>query len=164
MAEDGDAGRPGGAGDSGCPPGEGCTRRRILNAFLASGAVATGGAVAYPLARFLLPPDVAEAAVASVTAGKVADFPVNSGRIFKMGSRPGILVRLPNGEFRAFSAVCTHLSCRVQYKPDAKLLWCACHNGTFDLTGRNIAGPPPRPLETFTANVRGDEVIVSKGS
>ena len=133
-----------------------------MNACLAGGALATGGMVTYPLARFLLPPETAEAAVASVVAGKVSDFPINSGKIFRMGSKPGLLVRLPSGEFKAFSAVCTHLSCRVQYRPDTKLIWCACHNGTFDLTGKNIAGPPPRPLETFSAKVLGGEVVVSR--
>lgn len=162
---------PGEGAGSPAPSGEdGCTRRRVLNAFLASGAVATGGAVGFPIARFLLPPEQAEAAVASVVAGdekgpfKVSAFPAGSGRIFKMGSQPGILVRLASGEFRAFSAKCTHLSCLVQYEPHKKLIWCACHNGTYDLNGKNIAGPPPRPLAAFTANVRGDEVVVSRGA
>jgi Rieske Fe-S protein len=146
------------------PPAEGCTRRGVINAFLASGVVATGGSVAYPLARFLLPPEQAESAVSSVVAAKASEIPVNSGKIFKMGSQPGLLVRLPNGEFRAFSAKCTHLSCLVQYRPDTKLIWCACHNGTYDLTGKNISGPPPRPLAAYTAAVRGDEVVVSRGA
>jgi cytochrome b6-f complex iron-sulfur subunit len=135
---------------------------------LASGAVATSGAVAYPLARFLLPPEEAESAVASAVAGKVSEFPVNSGRIFRMGSRPILLLRLPNGEFRAFSAKCTHLSCLVRYKPDTKMIFCACHGGTFDLTGKNVSGPPPRPLEPFEVSVRGEkdkaEVVVSRAS
>jgi Rieske Fe-S protein len=158
------AGSPAPSGD------DGCTRRRVLNAFLASGAVATGGAVAFPIARFLLPPEQVEAAVASVVASdsktgkpfQVSQFPVNHGESFRMGSQPGLLVRLQNGEFRAFSAKCTHLACLVQYRQDTKLIWCACHNGTYDLTGKNISGPPPRPLTPYTANVRGDEVVVSR--
>jgi len=154
------------------PEDDGCTRRRALNALLASGAIATGASVAYPLAGFLLPPKEAEAATASVVAGdkngpfKASEFPVNTGRSFKMGSQPGLLVRLPNGEFRAFSAKCTHLSCLVSYRPDTKLIWCACHGGAYDATGKNIAGPPPRPLTAFTANVnvKGDEIIVSRGA
>ncbi len=148
-----------------------CTRRRALNALLASGAVATGASVAYPLGGFLLPPKEAEAATASVVAAdkdgnpfKVSKFPPNSGQSFRMGSRPGLLIRLPDGEFRAFSAKCTHLSCLVTYRPDTKLIWCACHAGAYDLEGRNIAGPPPRPLTPFSANVKGDEIIVSKGA
>lgn len=160
---------PSKAPDPGAPPGPpddpgGCTRRRMVGTILASGALATGGSVAYPIANFLLPPEEVESAEASVVAGKVEDFPRNSGKIFKMGSKPGLLVRLPNGEFRAFNAICTHLSCRVQYRSDTKLIWCACHNGSFDLTGKNVAGPPPRPLEQFQANIRGDEVVVTRGS
>ena len=155
MTEDEDAGA------SGEPP-EDCSRRYALNLLVGAGAALTGASVAVPVAGFLLPPEQTEAAVASVVAGKVSDFPLNSGKIFKMGSKPGLLVRLADGTFRAYSAVCTHLSCRVQYRPDTKLIWCACHNGTFDLTGKNIAGPPPRPLETFSAKVLGGEVVVSR--
>jgi Rieske Fe-S protein len=163
MAEEND---PCGAASG---PGEGCTRRRLLaNAALVSGAVATGGSVGYPLARFLLPPEEAESSVASMVAGKVSEFPVNSGRIVRMGSRPVLVLHLPGGEFRAFSAKCTHLSCLVKYRPDTKLIFCACHGGTFDLTGKNISGPPPRPLEAFTASVRGEkdkaEVVVSRAN
>ncbi|HET8580537.1 MAG TPA: Rieske 2Fe-2S domain-containing protein, partial [Nitrospiraceae bacterium] len=63
---------------------------------------------------------------------------------------------------RAFSAVCTHLACTVQYRPDLIHIWCACHNGHYDLNGINIAGPPPRPLEPYVVNVRGDKIVVSK--
>ena len=63
---------------------------------------------------------------------------------------------------KAFSAVCTHLDCIVQYRPEMKGIWCACHNGQYDLNGQNTGGPPPRPLEEYAVNLRGDEVIVSK--
>ena len=71
-------------------------------------------------------------------------------------------MRTEKGEYRAFSATCTHLNCTVQYRADVKRIWCACHNGHFDLTGRNIAGPPPAPLESYEVHVAGDEVVVSK--
>jgi len=87
----------------------------------------------------------------------------NSGMIFKFGSQPGILIKTPSGEIRAFSATCTHLNCTVQYRDDIQHVWCACHNGHYDLNGKNIAGPPPRPLEQYTVNIRGDEIFVSKG-
>ncbi len=88
----------------------------------------------------------------------------NTGQIFKFGSRPGILVRTPSGELRAFSAVCTHLNCTVQYRSDLSQIWCACHNGHYDLNGKNVEGPPPRPLESFTVNVRGNQIVVSKSA
>jgi len=98
----------------------------------------------------------------AVTAAKVSDLKLNSGRIFKFGSRPGLLVRTLGGTWKAFLAVCPHLNCTVQYRSETQQIWCACHNGTFDLNGQVISGPPPKPLEEFAVNVRGDEVIVSR--
>jgi len=122
-------------------------------------------AVVYPVARYLVPPESAESAASSVTLpfGPEEVAP-NSAKIFKFGNRPGIIVRTPSGELRAFSAACTHLGCIVQHRADLGHLWCACHNGHFDLNGINIQGPPPRPLEAYVVNVRGDQIVVSKGA
>jgi Rieske Fe-S protein len=97
-----------------------------------------------------------------VVAAKLNEVPVNTGKIFKFGSKPGIVVRTDSGELKAFSAVCTHLDCIVQYQPETKQIWCACHNGQYNLNGKNVGGPPPRPLEEFKVNTRGDEIVVSK--
>lgn len=139
------------------------SRRNILNILLGTSAIATLGAILYPIIRFMIPPRVVESTASSVVAAKVAEIKPNEGKIFKFGSKPGILVQTPAGEYHAFSATCTHLDCTVQYRSDEKLIWCACHNGRYDLSGRNISGPPPRPLEEFKVNVRGDEIIVSRG-
>lgn len=141
------------------------TRRRFVNWLLGTSAGGLLAAVIYPVTRYLLPPKVIESASASVTLPfTVNDVPVNSGKIFKFGSLPGILVHTPQGEFRAFAATCTHLGCIVQYRGDLSHIWCACHNGHFDLNGRNIEGPPPKPLEVFTVRVSGDQIIVSRGA
>jgi nitrite reductase/ring-hydroxylating ferredoxin subunit len=72
---------------------------------------------------------------------------------------PCVLVRLPDGELVAFSQSCTHLSCAVIPKMDEGVFVCPCHEGFFDLrTGRNIAGPPPRPLDRVVLQVDGDAV------
>ena len=138
-------------------------RRRILNFLLGSGAAATLGAVLYPIFRFMNPPKVIESSASSVVAAKKSELWPNEGKIFKFGSKPGILIQTPSGEYRAFTAICTHLDCTVQFRSEEKMIWCACHNGRYDLTGKNISGPPPRPLEEFQVNVRGDEIIVSRG-
>ena len=65
---------------------------------------------------------------------------------------------------RAFTAICTHLNCTVQYRADLDHIWCACHDGHYDINGKNISGPPPRPLEQYVVNVRGDDIVVSRGS
>jgi Rieske Fe-S protein len=81
----------------------------------------------------------------------------------KFGSQPGILVRTPAGELRAFTAVCTHLACTVQYREEKQDIWCACHNGIYDLNGKNVSGPPPRPLDPYKVQVATDgKILVSK--
>ncbi len=72
------------------------------------------------------------------------------------------LVRDASGELHGFSAICPHLQCPVQYKADTSQIWCACHNGFYDLAGNVVSGPPPRPLERFKVNVRGEDIVVSK--
>ena len=139
------------------------TRRKFLNWFLGSTAGAFLISVFYPLSRYLIPPKVQESTARTVTlAIKPQEVKPNSGQIFRFGSQPGILVNTPGGELKAFSAACTHLACIVQYRSDIHEIWCACHNGHFDLNGKNIAGPPPKPLEEYSVNVRGDQIVVSK--
>jgi cytochrome b6-f complex iron-sulfur subunit len=138
-------------------------RRGFLNYLLGAGALASLGAIFYPVIRFMIPPKVVESSASSVVACKVSEIKPNAGKIFKFGSKPALLVQLAPGEYRAFSAVCTHLDCTVQYRSDEKTIWCACHNGRYDLTGRNISGPPPRPLEEYKVNARSDEIVVSRG-
>ena len=137
-------------------------RRYFVNALLSSGMVATAASIFYPIFKFVIPPETAESAVMSVSVGRPDDVPPNSGTIFKFGGEPGLLVRTAEGDLRAFSARCTHLNCTVQYDPAAKEIVCACHGGQFDLNGKNIAGPPPKPLTTYSVNVRGDEIVVSR--
>ncbi len=138
------------------------SRRKLLNYLLGTSVGATVMAIFYPVVKFLIPPKVVEATQNSVVAGNPKEIALNSGQIFKFGNQPGILIRTSAGEWKAFSATCTHLDCIVQYQPDQKIIWCACHNGQYSLTGQNIGGPPPRPLEEFTVNVQGDDIIVSK--
>ena len=140
----------------------GLTRKRFIDWVLGTGVGGLLAAVLYPVTRYIVPPEAAESTVNSVTlALGPAELPPNSGRIFRFGSKPGILVRTEGGELRAFSAVCTHLGCTVQYRDDLKHIWCACHNGHYDLQGRNIEGPPPRPLTPYVVNQHGDQIVVS---
>jgi cytochrome b6-f complex iron-sulfur subunit len=140
-------------------------RRGFINWFLGTAAGAFLVSVFYPVSRYLVPPEVAESTAGSVTlAIKPDDVKSNSGQIFKFGNRPAILIRTPAGELRAFSAACTHLNCTVQYRGDLSQIWCACHNGHFDLNGKNVEGPPPRPLDNFVVNARGDQIVVSRGA
>lgn len=142
-------------------PGE--DRRTFLSWVLTGGVFATMGSFLYPVVRFLNPPRITEVAVNEVDAGKPSELKPNSGKIVKFGSKPAILIRISDTEWRAFSAVCTHLNCTVQYRDTTQQIWCACHNGTYDrMTGHVVSGPPPNPLEEYAVNLRGDSVVISK--
>ena len=118
--------------------------------------------IAYPVVRFLvyekklpLPKAV------TATLADIEKMPLNSAVYFQYGYLPGIMVRTETGEIKAFSAKCTHLDCNVQYRPDTQQFHCACHDGYFDITGKNIAGPPPSPLLAFAVKQEGNELVIT---
>jgi Rieske Fe-S protein len=145
-----------------CPRYKPIPRRGFVEMLLGGGFLATAAAFIYPVMRYFVPPQTADLGGDSVVAAKVGEMKPNSGKIFRFGSRPGLLVLTTDGQYKAMSAVCTHLSCTVQYRPDMNEVWCACHNGKYGLDGRNISGPPPRPLQAFDVQVRGEEIFVSR--
>jgi Rieske Fe-S protein len=136
------------------------TRRSFVDYFLGGGVLAMVGSIVFPVLKYIMPPPIPQAVQNDVVAGKVNELAPNAGKVFRFGNKPGILVRTPEGDYRAFSAVCTHLQCTVQYRNDFKHIWCACHNAHFDLHGRNLEGPPPRPLEEYRVEIRGEDVVV----
>jgi Rieske Fe-S protein len=106
-------------------------RRGVIAWLLGGGFVASIISFVYPAIRFMDPPDVPEATVNETSAGKVQEFKPNSGKIVKFGSKPVLLIRVNETDWHAFSAVCTHLNCTVQYQDTRHQIWCACHNGFY---------------------------------
>jgi Rieske Fe-S protein len=131
------------------------SRRDFLDWFLSSSAGALLLAVVYPIWRFVNPPRIAEPSTRRTEAGRTDDPELleRGFKIVRFAAEPVILVRVSETDYRAFSATCTHLDCIVEYQKAKQRIWCNCHNGEYDLTGRNVAGPPPRPLERFDVNV-----------
>ena len=138
-------------------------RRGFLKVLGTIGVTAFSASILYPVFSFLRPPKQREVEVSEVTAGKIEDLKKEDFKIIRFGNEPVIVIPTDD-KFLAFSARCTHLDCTVQYLKDKNVIWCACHNGKYDLTGRNISGPPPRPLTKFKTIVKGDELMVAKNS
>lgn len=88
----------------------------------------------------------------------------------RFGNEPVIVIKASETDIRAFSATCTHLACIVEFRKNQHIIWCNCHNGEYDLHGRNIGGPPPRPLTPFTVHIvekgggQPGMVVVSRGA
>ncbi|HDL04255.1 MAG TPA: ubiquinol-cytochrome c reductase iron-sulfur subunit [candidate division Zixibacteria bacterium] len=143
------------------------SKRNLLGWLLKGGFIAFLGSVFYPIYRFVIPPASGEANVSQIKLPfKLEELLTDDkkSRIFKFGRELGIIIVTDKDEVKAFSAICTHLDCTVQYREDLGTIWCACHNGHYDLEGRNIAGPPPRPLKKFAVHIENatGEIFVSK--
>jgi cytochrome b6-f complex iron-sulfur subunit len=142
-------------------------RRKAINYLLGTGIAALGAATIYPIIRYIIPPPASGAGTSSVQAAKIGELKPNQGKIFKFGDTPGILILKEGGDpssalsYMAFTAVCTHLNCTVQYRPDLHHIWCACHNGHYDLNGKVISGPPPSPLTEYRVAIKGEDIFVS---
>jgi len=141
-------------------------RRRALNWLLGTSVGGLLASILYPVVRYMIPPEVAESTANEVEAGPVnsPDFVSRGYMIVRFGSEPVIVVRLAGDEFRAFSATCTHLDCIVEYQKDRNRIFCNCHSGVYDLTGRNVAGPPPKPLTPYQVHLaqrdQGPSIVV----
>ncbi|MEP7194605.1 MAG: Rieske (2Fe-2S) protein [Actinomycetota bacterium] len=90
---------------------------------------------------------------------KVADIPVGGGKVFKDTK---IVVTQPTaGEFKAFSAICTHKGCTVSGVA-SQTITCPCHGSTYDATsGAVTGGPAPAPLPAKTVKISGGSLTIS---
>jgi len=133
-------------------------RRDFLNVAIGGSAAALAVAGGYPVVRYLEPPP--SQSKGAVRVGELDKFPVGSVRTVLVNERPVLIVRSAQ-EVRAFSAVCSHLQCVVAYSPERKQIECPCHGGVYSIDGRNLAGPPPRPLEELAVTIDEGVLLVS---
>jgi Rieske Fe-S protein len=89
----------------------------------------------------------------------LADLPIGGARQINYAGKPAIVLRSAETT-TAFSLVCTHLGCTVDWQAGKKQFHCPCHDGIFDQFGEVISGPPPVPLEQLPVTVTGEQVIV----
>jgi len=141
------------------------TRRGFLELFLGGGILATLGAIFYPVVKYIIPPAAGEAQISQLKLPfKREDIEADpkKAKYFKYGRHLGIVFVTENGVLKALMATCTHLDCTVQNRTDLGIIWCACHNGKYDYDGKNISGPPPRPLAQFQVNEVSEDIFVSR--
>jgi Rieske Fe-S protein len=139
-------------------------RRRFMRLLLSFSLVSTVTMIVTPIIGFLIPRKTDGASGGGrVLAAKLADLPAGTGKVVAMGSSPVVVVNAEAG-IRAFSAVCTHLGCIVEFDPTVKHIICPCHDGHFSpSSGAVISGPPPQPLGPVSVAVEGDQVFLVAG-
>jgi thiosulfate dehydrogenase (quinone) large subunit len=149
------------------------SRRTILRVFGAAAVVAVGEVLALSLRSVSgagnapsANPGTGSTGGTGTSAGgnvigNVKNVPLNSAATFNdaNNNNPGVLVHLPNDQFVAYDAVCTHAGCTVAYNSKSKHLECPCHGSVFDpaKAGNVLAGPAKQPL----ANIK---ITVDKGT
>jgi Rieske Fe-S protein len=123
------------------------SRRNVLNLLLGAGVLGWLGSVLYPVVRYLTPlPLAGPTGPVRLTRAEVTRVERDKFTIVPVGRVRVLVFEDAEGSLHALDAKCTHEGCTVRYEARDQLIWCPCHNGRFDLNGRVLAGPPPRPL------------------
>jgi cytochrome b6-f complex iron-sulfur subunit len=140
------------------------SRRRLITSLLGFSIVATLGGVLTPIIGYLWPPKRAFGGKGEPTqVGTAADFPMGQGKVVSVSDKPVIVVHTEQEGVKAFSAICTHLGCIVEWDENRQIILCPCHDGRFSpLNGAVISGPPPAPLAELPLSVEGDAIYVSQ--
>lgn len=138
------------------------TRRGFFQWALGFAVVATLGGVIVPVIGYLWPPARRAAGGASrVLVGGAKDLPVGQAKVLPVNDKPVIVVNTAQGGLKAFSAICTHLGCVVEWNQSKQYILCPCHDGRFNpVTGAVISGPPPAPLPSVRVAVENDQIYV----
>ncbi|MCS7281299.1 MAG: ubiquinol-cytochrome c reductase iron-sulfur subunit [Desulfobacterota bacterium] len=138
------------------------TRRTFLNTLFSGWFVAFCLGSLYPLLKFIYPSLGREPDFVVLNAKDFLNIPNNSTKPFPWGAKLGLIFKKSDGTLYALKGVCTHMDCNITYKPELKKFYCACHKGWFDEDGKNIEGPPPKPLEFFDITIEDEKLIVAK--
>ena len=134
-------------------------RREFLDWIIRGGLLTTLAGMIFPALSYLWPVTRRGPALGMVEVGRVDEIPVWGSKKVVAGGGALFVVRTPK-EFKAFSAICTHLGCVVSWDDQKKQIVCPCHAGIFDTDGKVIAGPPPRPLPAYSVNVADGKIFV----
>lgn len=141
------------------PETGGLARRDFLNE-ITFGALAVAGLGSAAVTYQYMSPNVLFEPPTRFRAGNPDLYPVNS--VTFLQEQQVYIVRTLAG-FYAVSAICTHLGCVTQWKPENRLIECPCHGSKFRNDGSKVAGPAPRPLPHFLIALTADgELVVDK--
>lgn len=129
--------------------------------FIQFGLAAVGAAWAGVWVQSQLFPAQSAVQQAKPVQFPLSELPVGSSKSITYGGLPVLVLRTAES-VKAFSLICTHLGCTIQWQAGDQEFYCPCHDGRFDRFGEVIGGPPPVPLEQFTIRIVEDQVVVGE--
>ncbi len=149
------------------------SRRDFIKATTAIIGGFIGALTTLPAIGYLLSPSLRRSEAAEwIDLGALEDYPFGVPKLFEFTrtrengwertamSYGVFVVRQDEQKVRVFSNICTHLACRVSWHPDVRHYISPCHDGHFDIVGRNISGPPPRPLDEFVTRIEEGNLLI----
>lgn len=140
------------------------TRRGFLQLSLAFAFLITAAGGLIPVLAYLWPRASSGGGGGRVLVGPLSSLGLGKGTTISVAGKPAIVINTSQG-LRAFSAVCTHLSCIVKWEEAKGYIQCPCHDGRFNpVTGAVISGPPPAPLAPLTVTTEAGQVYVGGAS
>jgi cytochrome b6-f complex iron-sulfur subunit len=144
----------------GAIPNSTTSRRHFLDLLLGASLLGWLVSIAYPIIRYLKPlPQTGPTGPTRLTRDEASKLEQNKFVIVPVSGQR-VLVLQTGDQLHAFGAKCTHEGCTVTFLPGQSVIWCPCHDGRFDLSGRVLSGPPPRPLPQYLAQRQADGGIV----
>lgn len=148
-------------------------RRSFVKIVLAFAGSLMTAIIGLPAIGYLISPATkAKEADAWIPLGPLDKVPVGTPTLFtftrttvngwerSVNSYGAYVVRYTPDQYKVFSNICTHLSCRVNWKADLQEYVCPCHDGHFDEQGKVVAGPPPKPLVEYETKVENGTLFI----
>ena len=139
--------------------GEHVSRRDFLGRVIKGGILAALVGMILPALEYILPVMRRGPTAGSKEVGSLEEIPVWGSKKVALAGSAILLIRTPS-QVKAFSAICTHLGCVVDWDNQKREVMCPCHAGQFDLEGKVVSGPPPRPLPSHAVKVVDGNIFV----
>jgi Rieske Fe-S protein len=137
------------------------SRRHFIDLLLGASILGWLASIAYPVIRYLRPlPQNGPTGPTHLTREETAKLEQDKFVIVPVSGQRVIVLQSPDQKLLAFSSKCTHEGCTVTFLPAQSLIWCPCHDGRYDLHGRVLSGPPPKPLPEYAVQRQPDGGIV----
>ena len=148
------------------------TRRRWLDWFVKAAAFLVTALIGLPTMAFVVLPAFRRSRPQWLKVGRLDEFRPNEptaitltfqrrdGWVIRTVRRTVYVVVKPDGSVKVLSNICTHANCAVRWEHQKRAFFCPCHDGYFDLNGKVISGPPPRPLDELPHRLQGGFLFV----
>lgn len=148
------------------------SRRNFLRFGVGAIAALIGAALGVPLVGYAVSPALRKAPTDWVEVGPVDNFSrgipqkaeyallKRDGWVEETVKKAVWVLNKDGQEFTCYDPRCTHLGCAYSWQADRNRFFCPCHDGIFDIDGKVIGGPPPRPLDRYKTKVENGKLYI----